>query len=92
MSRSVYKKINALIDEALKPIAEEYEQEITDKIETLLLRYVRKDLMSNFIHWDMKMFLQPICESFWYGLNASEYLEKPEDYTHSAAALWIITE
>ncbi len=92
MSRSVYEKIKAMIDEVLKPIAEEYEEAITNKVETLLLRYVRKDLMSNFIHWDMKMFLQPICESFWYGLNASVYLEKTEDYTHSAAALWIITE
>ena len=92
ISRPVANKIRALIDEAMRPIAEEYSALISEKVEKLLLPHVRKDLMSNFIHWDMKAFLQPTTELFYYGLNDSDYLEKPDDYTRSAAALWIITE
>ena len=92
ISRPVANKIIALIDEAMKPIAEEYSALVTEKVEKQLLPHVRKDLMSNFIHWDMQAFLQPISELLYYGLNDSDYLEKPDDYARSAAALWIITE
>lgn len=76
----------------MRPIAEEYSALVSEKVEKQLLPHVRKDLMSNFIHWDMRTFLQPTSELFYYGLNDSDYLEKPDDYTRSAAALWIITE
>ena len=92
ISRPVANKIRALIDKAMSPIAEEYSALVSEKVEKLLLPHVRKDLMSNFIHWDMQAFMQPTTELFYYGLNDSDYLEKPDDYTHSAAALWIITE
>ena len=92
MSRTVADKIKALINEVMRPIAEEYSVLVSEKVEKLLLPHVRKDLMSNFIHWDMRIFLQPTSELFYYGLNDSDYLEKPDDYTRSAAALWIITD
>lgn len=91
MSLEVIGKIRALIDEAVKPIAEEYAETISKSVEEIVLPYVRKDLMSNFIHWDMQMFFKPVGELYYYGLNDSEYLQKPEDYSRSAAALWIVT-
>uniref|UniRef100_UPI004056CF45 hypothetical protein n=1 Tax=Acetatifactor sp. TaxID=1872090 RepID=UPI004056CF45 len=46
--------------------------------------------MSNFIHWDMKMFLQPISYLFYYGLQESEYLAIPNAYNCCAAGLMIV--
>ena len=62
---------------------------IAVKVEKILLPYVRKELMSNFIYWDMKMFFQPISSLFYYGIYDSNDLEIPKDYEHSAAGLYL---
>lgn len=92
MNRNTANAIIEIIRTAVSPIAEEYEKFVTEKIEKIILPYVRRDLMSNFIHWDMQMFLQPTRILFYYGLYESEYLSRPENFHTSAAALWIITE
>lgn len=91
-STEVSHKIDEMIQKAVEPIAKETVELIADKVEKILLPYVRKDLMSNFIHWDMRMFFQPINVVMYYGLYESDYLSKPEDFERSAAALWLMTE
>lgn len=85
-------EINDIIRKAIQPIAEETAEVIGADIEKILLPYVRKDLMSNFIHWDMRMFFQPINVVMYYALYESDYLSKPDDFERSAAGLLLITE
>ncbi|MBQ8194503.1 MAG: sigma-70 family RNA polymerase sigma factor [Oscillospiraceae bacterium] len=87
--REIYNEIRNLVSAEIKPLAEEYADKVGAGVEKILLPYVRKDLMSNFIHWDMRMFFQQICSLFDYGWDKA--LTKPEDYSRSAAGLYILT-
>ncbi len=87
--REIYNEIRNLVSAEIKPLAEEFADKVGAGVEKILLPYVRKDLMSNFIHWDMRMFFQQICSLFDYGWDKA--LTKPEDYSRSAAGLYILT-
>lgn len=91
-SQKVSEEINSIIKKAVEPNAKEAAEVIGEDIEKILLPYVRKDLMSNFIHWDMRMFFQPINVVMYHALYESEYLSKPDDFERSAAGLLLITE
>lgn len=82
--------IKGIISSEMKELAYEYADIVGEGLEKRLLPYVRKDLMSNFIYWDMQMFFQQTGALFAYGWN--EYLAQPEDYSKSAAGLYIMTE
>ncbi len=86
--REIYNKICDLVSAEVKPLAEEYADKVSEGVEKILLPYVRKDLMSNFIHWDMLMFLQRTGTMFYYGWDKA--LAQPEDYSRSAAGLYIL--
>ncbi|MGN0633766.1 MAG: hypothetical protein ACI4JW_07830 [Oscillospiraceae bacterium] len=60
---------------------------VSEGVEKMLFPYVRKDLMSNFIHRDMQMFFQLTGALFYHCWN--DYLAKPDDYSTSAAGLYI---
>ncbi len=79
--------IRALIRGELEGYAREYADLVSAGLEERLLPYVRKDLTSNFIYWDMYSFFQITGGLFWYGW--SEALALPEDYGKSAAGLSI---
>ena len=89
MKHSVYEKICETIYFELEKLAEEFANSVSNEIEKMLLPYVRKDLMSNFIYWDMLMFFQltgALAEHCW-----DKALAQPEDYSKSAAGLYILT-
>lgn len=90
--RNTYKELENMLHEVIKPIAAELEASCSDKVEAILKPYVRNDLMSNFIYWDMRILYQPIGEVMYYGVNESDCLAKPDDYKHSAAGLFVLTE
>lgn len=87
-TRTIERKIWRLVYDAMAELALEYAEIVGNAVEEMLLPYVRKDLMSNFIHWDMRMFFQGIGELFYYGWDS--VLEQPEDYERSAAGLYIV--
>ena len=90
--RKTNEKFDSIIKEAVEPIAQEIAELIGKRVEEILLPHVRPDLMSNFIHWDMKMFFQPTGIIMYHGLHETNYLHKPENYDCSAAGLFILTE
>ena len=45
-------------------------------------------MISNFLHWDMRMFFQITGSLFWYGWDKN--LALPEDYSRSAAGLYLM--
>ncbi len=90
MSRNAQCRICELIEKAMMPIAEDYAHDVAGKVEKILLPHVRKDLMSNFVHWDMRNYLQPTGMLAYYGLYDSGNLQMPEDFSRSAAALFIV--
>ena len=91
-TKEVYATICDYIEEALQEPVREYAEIIGNTVEKLLLPYVRKDLMSIFIHWDMKMFFQTVCYLLHYGMYESDTLQIPEDYGTSGAGLYILKE
>lgn len=88
LRREIFNKICDLIYDEIKPIAEEFANKVSTGIEKMLIPYVRKDLMSNFIHWDMSVIFQRTGTLFRYGWDKA--LAQPEDYSKSAAGLYII--
>ncbi len=88
MKNEVYDKICEMLYNELKELAEEFADNISDDIEKMLLPYVRKDLMSNFIYWDMLMFFMLTGALVYYCWN--DYLAQPDDYSKSAAGLYIL--
>lgn len=88
LRREIFNKICDLIYDEIKPIAEEFANKVSTGIEKILLPYVRKDLMSNFIHWDMSVLFQRTDTLFRYGWDKA--LSQPKDYSKSAAGLYII--
>lgn len=87
-NQETHQKIQDILREELKEIAEEYIELISDGIKEILLPYVRKDLMCCFVNWDMHCFFEPKRALFYYGWN--DFLAQPEDYSKSAAGLYII--
>lgn len=87
-NQETHQKIQDILREELKEIAEEYIEFISEGIKEILLPYVRKDLMSCFVNWDMLCFFEPKRALFYYGWN--DFLAQPEDYSKSAAGLYII--
>lgn len=90
--RKTYREICRIIGDEMRPLAIEYADNISDRLEELLLPHVRRELLSNFIYWDMQMLFQPTRDLFYYGMEESDYLAMPEDYSKSAAGLYILTE
>ena len=89
-SKTVYKEICALIKNAVSDISIEYAETIAPTVEGILLPFVRKDLMSNFIYWDMRQFFEPVSGLFYYGWDNE--LAMPDDFSRSAAGLYVMTE
>ncbi len=89
MSNDVYAKITEIIRKNIKPLAEEYGKEAGGLFVDTLLPYVRKDLISNFLYWDVKIRMQEIPALFYYGIEECKTLKLPQDYTRSAAGLLI---
>ena len=90
--RNIFAEICEIVKDGIRDFAYEYSELVSDKVENMLLPYVRKDLISNFIYWDMRMFFQPISYLFYYGMHESDYLAIPKDYERSAAGLYILKE
>ncbi len=88
IKREIYNEIRNIISAEIRGIAEEYADTVSGEIEKILLPFVRKELMSNFIYWDMQNFLQQMGSLFYYGWN--KHLAQPEDYSTSAAGLYIL--
>lgn len=83
----IHDKITHIIKEALRPIAEEYADLVGGEVEKRLSPYVRKDMLGNFIYHDIGVFFQVTCGLFYYGWD--KVLKQPEDYSASAAGLYI---
>lgn len=86
--RAIHDEMFGIIRAEIKELAGEYADIIGEGVEKRLLPYVRRDLMSNFLHWDMRMFFQITDGLFWYGWD--KFLAQPEDYSRSAAGLSLI--
>lgn len=82
--------LRQIIHQAVTPLAEKYERAITKSVEEILLPYVRKDLLEEFVHWNMRVFLQPTGSVFHYAIWETDILPKPESFDKSAAGLWIM--
>lgn len=88
-SEKTRRRIVTIVSNALKDVADEFQKVVSEKVERVLLPYVRKDQLSNFYYWDMMQFFSPINYLFYYGMNESQSLAIPKDYSRSAAGLYV---
>ncbi|MDE7287982.1 MAG: sigma-70 family RNA polymerase sigma factor [Oscillospiraceae bacterium] len=86
--KSVRDEFCEIIRTGIKDLAEEYAEAIGEGVEKRLMPYVRRDLTSNFLHWDMRMFFKIMGCLFCYGWD--KHLAQPEDYSRSAAGLYLM--
>lgn len=87
-NREVYDELRSIVKSEIEGLAREYANIIGEGVEKRLMPYVRKDVMSNFLYWDMRMFFKIIGALFHYGWD--KHLALPEDYSRSAAGLYLI--
>lgn len=87
-SKEVRGKMFDIVRAEMAKLAGEYADTAGEGVEKRLMPYVRKDMVSNFLHWDMRMFFQVTGGLFWYGWD--KYLALPEDYSRSAAGLSLL--
>lgn len=87
---SVKKEICSIVQKETADLAAEYATAAGEGVEKILLPYVRRDQMSNFICWDMQSIFRITGELFWYGWD--KHLKMPEDFDRSAAGLYIMTD
>lgn len=86
--KAVREELCGIINSEVEGLAREYADIIGGEVEKRLMPYVRKDMISNFLHWDMRMFFQITGSLFWYGWDKN--LALPEDYSRSAAGLYLM--
>lgn len=79
-----------IVRTAIEDLAKEYAEAIGGEVEKRLMPYVRRDMTSNFLHWDMRMFFKILGCLYWYGWD--KHLALPEDFSRSAAGLYLLTE
>ncbi len=84
-SRAVRDEFFEIVRTAIEDLAKEYAEAIGGEVEKRLMPYVRKDMVGNFLHWDMRMFFKILGCLYWYGWD--KHLALPEDYSRSAAGL-----
>ena len=87
-TKAIRDEMFSIVRAEMEELACEYADIISDGVEKRLMPYVRKDMVSNFLHWDMRMFFQVIGGLFWYGWD--KHLALPEDFSRSAAGLELI--
>lgn len=89
-SRKVYEELRGIVKSEIEGLAREYANIIGGDVEKRLMPYVRKDMVNNFMYWDMRMFFQITGALFCYGWD--KHLAQPEDYSRSAAGLYLQAE
>ena len=87
-SRAIHDEMRGIIRSEIEGLAREYANIIGGDVEKRLMPYVRKDMTSNFLHWDMRMFFQITGALFCHGWD--KHLARPEDYSRSAAGLYLM--
>lgn len=87
------KEINSILEKAIKPLAQEFADTVCNRIEKLLLpsMHNRQERLTQFYLFWMSSYFGTTREFFWYGINKGGF-EIPEDYTKSAAAMYLIKE
>lgn len=87
------KEINSILENALKPFAVEISNILCERIEKILLplMYDRKERVAQFYIFWLNTYFGMTKEFFWYGMNKGGF-EIPEDYTKSAAAMYLLKE
>lgn len=89
-SRAVHNEFFEIIRTSIEDLAKEYAEAVGEGVEKRLMPYVRKDMIGNFLHWDMRMFFKILGCLYWYGWD--KHLALPEDYSRSAAGLYLLTD
>lgn len=87
----VYLKLQNIISKEITPIAKEIAESIGSKVEELLLptmKGVKERLDQFYLIW-LGCFLDPLNMLIWYGMN-EEGLKIPEDYSKSAAGIYVM--
>lgn len=89
MTWEVKEKIEFILAEKLESLSQKYMTVLADAANKWLLPYVRKDLMEEYVHWDMLSAFCFVESIFYYAMDDTKLLAMPEDFSASAAGICI---
>ncbi len=84
MSYDCKEKIAEILSKAVQPLSEKYVDLVSELGDRMLLPYIRKDLLEEYVHWIMQGNFYPISYVLYYGMYDGKTLEIPEDYAATA--------
>lgn len=92
-SQEVFKQLEKIISKAIMPIAKDIAENLGVKVEEMILPSLKnvKDRVNQFYIFWITEFMMPLLNLWWYGMNV-EGLDLPEDYSKSAAAIYILED
>lgn len=92
-TQEVFKQLEKIISKAIMPIAKELAENLGAQVEEMILPSLKnvKDRVNQFYIFWITEFMMPLMNMWWYGMNV-EGLEIPEDYSKSAAAIYILED
>ena len=82
-------KIADCCEELLQPLVEKYTDKISRMADEIILPYIRDDLMEEYAHWIMAGFFNPQPYIYYWALNEGKTLAIPDDYSKSAAGVYL---
>jgi RNA polymerase sigma factor (sigma-70 family) len=89
MSAECEKKIKDCFEDLLQPLVEKYTDKISRMIDEIILPYVRDDLIEEYAHWILPLFLSPLPYVYYWAINEGKTLAIPDDYAKSAAGVYM---
>ena len=82
-------KITASCEELLQPLVEKYTDKISRMTDEIILPYIRDDLMEEYANWIIGGYFWPQSYVYYWALNEGKTLAIPDDYSKSAAGVYL---
>ena len=89
ITRECEGKITAGCEDLLQPLVEKYTDKISRMADEIILPYIRDDLMEEYAHWILSGFFWPQPYVYHWALNEGKTLAVPDDYSKSAAGVYL---
>jgi hypothetical protein len=84
-------KIRHWFSDLLQPLVEKYVDNVSAMAEKIIRPLIREDLLEEYAHWILGGVFFPLSYVFHWAMYEGKTLAMPEDYSKSAAGLYLKT-
>ncbi|MCL2404064.1 MAG: RNA polymerase sigma factor [Defluviitaleaceae bacterium] len=82
-------KIQTSFEDLLQPLVEKYTNKISRMADEFLLPYIRDDLIEEYAHYVLRMYFWILPYAMYWAVHEGKTLAIPEDYSKTAAGVYI---